>query len=331
VAMQRQYSHVSRVERGQIMFLKMWGLKVTEIARRLGRDKGTISRELRRNISQYATEYTDESAQIWAERRRKQANRRCRLKNERIRSYVERKLEAGWSPELIAGRILLEPPGETISHEAIYQYVYHLEQPAREKYIRCLYRSHRRRRKRGTGKGLRKSRIPNRISITERPAEVAGRNENGHWEGDSLVSSRNSTILYSLVERKTRMVLLTRVRGKDGRRTARAMIRKLRPLPAQARQTLTLDNGIEHSRHEDVTRAIGIRCFFCDPYSAWQRATNENRNGLIRHYFPKGTDFARLTSAEIERVELAINSRPMKCLGYKTPLEAAAQFVALRA
>jgi transposase, IS30 family len=331
VAMQRSYSHVSRVERGQIMFLKMWGLKVSEIARKLARDKSTISRELRRNVSPYATCYTDESAQLWAERRRKQASRRSRLKNEQIRDYVEQQLVAGWSPELIAGRIRLDLPGETISHEAIYQYVYHLEEPARTEYIRCLLRSHRRRRKRSTGKGLRKSRIPNRISISERPAAVATREEHGHWEGDSLVSSRNSTVLYSLVERKTRMVLLTRVRGRDGKRTAKAMIRKLRPLPTQARQTLTMDNGLEHSRHEDVTRALGIRCFFCDPYSAWQRPTNENRNGLIRHYFPKGTDFARLTRAEIARVELAINSRPMKCLGYRTPLEAAAHFVALHA
>lgn len=331
MAMQKQCCHLSCVERGQIMFLKMWGLKVPEIARRLERDKGTISRELRRNISPYATEYTDESAQLWAERRRKQASRRSRLKNERIRSYVEQKLETGWSPELIAGRIRLDLPGETISHEAIYRYVYHLDEPARTKYIRCLLRSHRRRRKRGTGKGLRKSRIPNRISITERPAAVATREEHGHWEGDSLVSGRNSAILYSLLERKTRMALLTRVRGRDGKRTARAMIRKLRPLPATARQTLTLDNGFEHFCHESVTRATGIKCYFCDPYSAWQRGTNENRNGLIRHYFPKGTDFARLTKAEIARVESAINGRPMKCLGYRTPLEAAAQFVALRA
>ena len=331
MAMQRSYSHVSRVERGQIMFLKMWGRKVSEIARKLARDKGTISRELRRNISPYATCYTDESAQLRAERRRKQASRRSRLKNEQIRDYVEQQLVAGWSPELIAGRIRLDLPGETISHEAIYQYVYHLEEPARTEYIRRLLRSHRRRRKRSTGKGLRKSRIPNRIPISERPAAVATREEHGHWEGDSLVSSRNSTVLYSLVERKTRMVLLTRVRGRDGKMTAKAMIRKLRPLPTQARQTLTMDNGLEHSRHEDVTRALGIRCFFCDPYSAWQRPTNENRNGLIRHYFPKGTDFARLTRAEIVRVELAINSRPMKCLGYRTPLEAAAHFVALRA
>jgi transposase, IS30 family len=331
VVMHGRYRHLSRDERGKIMFLKMDGQKVSEIARRLDRDKSTISRELRRNFPRYWSYYTDESAQIWAERRRQQASRRGRLKDPRVRDYVKGKLETGWSPEIIAGRIRLDLPGCAVSHETIYQYIYHMELPEREKYIRYLRYGHRRRRKRGTGKGIHKSRIPNRISIDDRPAAVADREQMGHWEGDSMVSSRSSAVLYSLVERKTRLVMLTRVRGRDGNRTAAAIVRRLGPLPATARQTLTMDNGFEHRRHEAVTQAIGIRCYFCDPYSAWQRGTNENRNGLIRYYFPKRTDFARLTQAEIDRVELAINSRPMKCLGYRTPLEAAAHFVALRA
>jgi IS30 family transposase len=326
----RQYLHLSRVERVKVMFLKMSGLKVSEIARRLGRDKGTISRELRRNISPHASCYTDESAQLWADRRRNLASRRCRLKNETIRSYVRGKLRAGLSPELIAGRIEFDHPGRTISHESIYQYVYHLEGPERDEYVKCRCRSHRRRRRRWTGSGKHKSRIPNRISIDARPAAVETRRQFGHWEGDSMVSSRNSTVLYSLVERKTRLVKLVRVRGRDGSRTAAAIIRRLGPLPKKGRRTLTMDNGFEHRCHERIAEAIGIRCYFCDPFSAWQRGTNENRNGMVRRYFPKGTDFARVTRAEIERVESAINNRPMKCLGFETPLEAAARFVALR-
>jgi len=330
VAMHGRYRHVSRDERGKIMFMSRWGKNCSEIATLLGRHRSTILRELRRNVSQYDSCYADESAQIWADRRRAQASRRGRLRDKRIRSYVEEKLKAGWSPELIAGRIRLDLPGLRISHESIYQYIYHLELPAREEYIRCLRRSHVHRRKRGTGSG-RKSRIPNRISIDNRPKAVALRRQMGHWEGDSMVSSRNTTVLYSLVERKTRLVRLVRIRGRDGKRTAKAIVRKLRPLPASARRTLTMDNGIEHVGHEQVTSVLGTKCYFCVPYAAWQRGTNENRNGLIRHYFPKGTDFARLTQAEIERVESAINNRPMKCLGYRTPLEAAARFVALRA
>ena len=312
------------------MYLTMWGKNPSEIAALLGRHRSSILRELRRNMSPYRDYYTDESAQIWADRRRKQASRRCRLKSERIRDYVQEKLEAGWSPELIAGRIGRDRPGCTISHEAIYQYIYGLDEPERNVFIRHLRRHHRRRRKRGTGKAQRKSRIPNRISIEERPEAAASRRQMGHWEGDSLVSSHNTTVLYSLVERKTRLMRLTRIRGRDGKRTAVAIARRLGPLPARARRTLTLDNGPEHTGHERITETIDTRCYFCDPYSAWQRGTCENRNGLIRYYFPKGTDFARLTQTEIERVEHAINTRPMKCLGFKTPLEAAARFVALQ-
>ena len=326
----QQYRHLSRDERGKVMFLRLWGKNVSQIAALLGRHKSSISRELRRNVSVHWDYYSDESAQIRADRRREQASQRYRLKNERIRSYVEGKLQDGWSPEIIAGRIKLDLPGCSVSHETIYQYVYHLDEPRRSEYIKCLRRSHQHRRKRGSGRNRRNMRIPNRISIEDRPASVADRHQFGHWEGDSLVSSRNSVALYSLVERKTRLLKLVRVRRRDGRRIAAAAISRLGPLPKCARRTLTLDNSLEHIRHEKITEATGVRCYFCDPYSAWQRGSNENRNGLVRHYFPKGTDFARLTRAEIERVESSINGRPMKCLGYRTPIEAAARFVALR-
>jgi IS30 family transposase len=328
--MHRRYRHLSRIERGKIMYLKTWGLNVSQIALELGRDKSTISRELRRNRQLLVEYYLDESAQTRADRRRKQASQGYRLKNRRIRSYVEGKLQDGWSPEIVAGRIKLDQPGCSISHEAIYQYVYHLDEPRRSEYIKYLHLSHRKRRKRSSTKGPRKSRIPNRISIDERPAAVEGRRQAGHWEGDSMVSSRSSAVLYSLVERKTRLVKLVRVWGRDGKRTAAAIISRLGSLPKKGRRTLTLDNGFEHTRHELITAAIGILCYFCDPYSAWQRGTNENRNGMVRRYFPKGTDFSRLTRAEIRRVESTINNRPMKCLGFRTPLEAASHSVALR-
>jgi len=331
VAMHEQrYRHLSRTERGCIMYMSRSGWSISRIASELGWNKSTISRELRRNADPIRGGYTDENAQFHAGRRREQASQRYRLKNERIRSYVTGKLQNGWSPEIIAGRIKLDLPGYSVSHETIYQYIYHLERPERDEYIGYLRRSHCHRRKRRAGKGQRKSRIPNRISIKDRPAAVAGRRQFGHWEGDSLVSSRNSVALYSLVERKTRLVKIVRVWRRDGKRTAAATINRLRSLPKCARRTLTLDNGIEHMQHEKITEATGIRCYFCDPYSAWQRGTNENRNGLIRYYFPKGTDFAKLANVEIERVESALNNRPMKCLGYRTPLEAAARFVALR-
>ena len=331
MAMHRRYRHLSRIERGKIMYLKTWGLNVSQIALELDRDKSTISRELRRNRQLLVEYYLDDSAQARADRRRRQASQGYRLKNRRIRSYVEGKLRNGWSPAIIAGRIKLDRPGCSISHEAIYQYVYQLDEPRRREYIKYLHLSHRKRRQRSSTKCQRKSRIPNRISIEERPTAVEGRRQSGHWEGDSMVSSRNSVVLYSLVERRTRLLKLVRVWGRDGKRTAAAIISRLGPLPEKGRRTLTMDNGFEHTRHEWITAAIGIRCYFCAPYAAWQRGTGENRNGMVRRYFPKGTDFSRLTGAEIRRVESTINDRPMKCLGFRTPKEAASRFVALRA
>ena len=144
------------------------------------------------------------------------------------------------------------------------------------------------------------------------------------------MSRRSKAALCSLVERQSRLLKLIRVRRRGAKETYGAVVKRLGPLPEPARQTLTLDNASEHVCHEQITRTIGTKCYFCDPYSAWQRATNENTNGLVRWYFPKRTDFGRITRAEIERVELAINSRPRKCLDYRTPLEVAAPFVALR-
>ena len=329
MAMHKQYRHLTLRERGQIMFMSRWGKSISQIARELGWHKSTVSRELRRNADAL-NYYSDESAQLCATHRRQQASRRPRLRNERIRSYVLEKLKSGWSPEIIAGRLKRDIADCTISHEAIYQYVYHPATPERDELIRCLRRAHRRRRTRHIGRQSHNTRIPNRISIHERSAAIATRAEFGHWEGDSLVSRRSRAALCSLVERKSRYLKLTRVRRRGAKETYGAIVQCLGPLPELARQTLTLDNASEHVCHEWVTRTLGIRCYFCDPYSSWQRATNENTNGLIRWYFPKRTDFGRITQAEIERVELAINSRPKKCLDYRTPLEVAAPFVALQ-
>jgi len=312
------------------MFLFRWGRNSTAIATQLNRNKSTISRELRRNVDAVLKYYSDESAQLRTIHRRQRASRRPRLKNERIQSYVLDKLDSGWSPEIISGRMKRDLVNDTISPEAIYQYIYHPTTPERDELIKCLRRAHRHRRTRHIGRQSHNTRITNRISIHERSAAVATRDEFGHWEGDSLVSSRSKAALCSLVERQSRLLKLARVRRRAAKKIQGAIVKQLGPLPELARQTLTLDNASEHVCHEQVTRTLGIKCYFCDPYSAWQRATNENMNGLIRWYFPKRTDFGRITQAEIERVELAINSRPRKCLDYRTPLEAAAPFVALQ-
>ena len=203
------------------MFMSRWGKSISQIARELGWHKSTVSRELRRNADAL-NYYSDESAQLCATHRRQQASRRPRLRNERIRSYVLEKLKSGWSPEIIAGRLKRDIADCTISHEAIYQYVYHPATPERDELIRCLRRAHRRRRTRHIGRQSHNTRIPNRISIHERSAAIATRAEFGHWEGDSLVSRRSRAALCSLVERKSRYLKLTRVRRRVPRRpTAR--------------------------------------------------------------------------------------------------------------
>jgi len=309
------------------MVLGQAGWTVRDIAFALGRTRSTIRRELERNTTPLC-HYVDGGAQMKAVRRRQRASRRPHIPDERIRTYVCGKLIERWSPELIAGRIRQDLPDTTISHEAIYQYIYHADTPDRETLIKYLRRAHPIRRKRSTRRQV-KTLIPNRIPITQRPAVVTDREEFGHWEGDTLLSGARPAALCSLVERKSRLVKLERLNRRTARAMSQAVIRRLTPLPASARQTLTLDNGSEHVRHEQITQAIGTRCYFCEPYRSWERATNEQRNGLIRWYFPKGTDFAKLRQAEVAQVESAINNRPMKCLGFRTPLEVAAQFGAL--
>jgi len=309
------------------MTLGQVGKSVAEIAQVLKRARSTIRRELRRNTSP-GCHYVDGAAEQRAVTRRQRASRRPHIPDERIRNYVGKKLEARWSPELIAGRIRQDIPGAAISHEAIYRYVYHADTPDRKTLIQYLRRAHKHRLKRSSRRQA-KTLIPNRIPTTQRPAVVAERTEFGHWEGDTMVSGVRGAALCSLVERRSRLVVLARLNRRTARAMSGAVIRRLRPLPVTARQSLTLDNGAEHVLHERITEKLGTRCYFCEPYRAWERATNEQRNGLIRWYFPKGTDFGKLRRADVLKVESAINNRPMKCLGFKTPLEVAAQFGAL--
>lgn len=301
-----------------------------EIANALGRSKSTISRELKRNSSPEYRLYLSHRAHRRSEERRKRASRRPRLKNARIMAYVRARLKEGWSPELIAGRIGIDHPELSISYEAIYQYIYDPGTEDRKALIQCLRRAHRKRRNKSAGRKARKTKIPNRVPIDLRPPGVESRRWFGHWEGDSLVSRKSPVALNSLVERKSRLLMLTKLERKTAEATFKAVTARLKGLPKQARRTLTLDNGTENARHEAITDAIGIKCFFAHPYASWERGTNEHVNGLIRWYLPKGTDFRMITDEQIANIENLINNRPRKCLGFKKPIEVAAHFVALR-
>lgn len=326
--MERRYKQLSLEERDRITELKAGGFSLRAIAKALGRSPSTVAREVGRNSSPAYMLYMSHRAHDRAVKRKEEAARRPRLKDKETESYVLEKLSLGWSPEQIAGRIGMEHSGLSISHEAIYQYVYHPRTEERDELIRCLRRGHRKRKTKGVGRKERKTKIPNRIPIEERPMSADSRSRFGHWEGDSLVSRKSLVALNTLVERKSRLLLIAKLDRKSAEQTSESVIRRLGGLPERARRTLTLDNGTENAGHEEITEAIGIRCYFARPYASWQRGTNEHMNGLVRWYFPKGTDFGKITEEQVVMVESLINTRPRKCLGYKTPLEVAS--VALR-
>ena len=328
--MENQYKHLTMTERDKRTALLYERKTLSEIAKAIGRHKSTISRELKRNSSPEYNLYLSHRAHHRADQRR--INARCcmRLKNDLIRNYAHEKLTIGWSPEILAGRIKKDHPGLSISHEAIYQYIYHPQTQNRCELINCLRRAHRKRKHKGIGRKERKTKIPNRISIDARPKSGETRRQFGHGEGDSLVSRKSSTALNSLTERKSRLVLLTKLDRKGSRETKNAIISRLQHFPPDARRSLTLDNGTENTQHKEISATLGTQCFFAHPYSSWERGTNENINGLIRWFLPKGTDFSKITEQQISQVESLINNRPRKCLKFKTPIEVVFPSVALQ-
>jgi IS30 family transposase len=328
--MGKRYNHLSLEERDKITVMKSEGKAISEIARVIGRNKGTISRELQRNSSSEYKLYLSHRAQGRAEQRKQEACERPRLKNNRIKLYVRNKLSEGWSPEQISGRIKKEHACFSISHEAIYQYIYDSKTSDRKELIGCLRRAHRKRKLKGIGRKTKKTKIPNRTPIDARPTSVETRQQFGHWEGDSLISRKSTVSLNSLVERKSRLLILTKLKRKSADETNKAVVKRLNGFPQKSRRTLTMDNGSENAGHQKITSAIGIKCYFAQPYASWQRGTNENTNGLIRWYLPKGTDFSKISDEHIAQIESLINNRPRKCLGFRTPIEVASSFVALR-
>ena len=333
-----KYKHLSICEREKIQELIWQKTSIRDIAKAIGRSPSSIGREINRNIPLFRCIYTPRLAHEKALEKRKSRGRQLRLKSVFIRRYVVDHLKKGYSPEQIAGRLSLEYPNEKISHEAIYQYIYN--QAWREGHGGTMKPGYhdlrvylKRRHKRRIAKGMRRSqRIfkPKGISIEERPKEVEKRKTLGHWEGDSVVSRKSKFGLNTLVERKTGLVFITRIKNGTAVETSNAVVKRLQEVPLGFRRTLTLDNGVENFGYKEIEDQLKLSCYFAHPYSSWERGTNENTNGLIRHYFPKGTDFALIGEEAIQAVEWALNNRPRKRLGWKTPLEVFNQSVALQ-
>ena len=296
---------------------------IREMARVLGRSPSSISRELLRNFPPERDIYSPRLAHQRALKSRTSRGRKERLRNELVRVYVIEKLKLRWSPEQISGRIKLDLK-ETISHEAIYQFIYHTESYGKVKGedLRIYLR---RRRKRSQPKGARKyQRIfkPLGISIELRPEIVNQRLRIGDWEGDSVESKNHRPGINTLVERKIGLTLITKLKTKTSLSTISAVRERMRNLPREIKHTITLDNGPENRDWQTLEELTGLSVFYAHPYCSGERGSNENTNGLIRDYYPKGTDFTRIDDEELAYVELLLNTRPRKRLDWLSPLEA---------
>jgi IS30 family transposase len=321
------YVHLTADGRDQISALRAAGYSQRQIAQVLGRHHTTISRELRRNAPPIHTGYyLSHKAHERSVKRKSQAHQRDRLKNDQIRQYVEDHLSLGWTPEQIANRLPSDHKGQSISHEAIYQYIY----KERLDLIESLPRHHKKRLKRGHSRKHRNSHIPNRVSIEERPKFIDKRKQEGHWERDSLISRASKACLDVKVERKSRYVILDKLERKAAKAVRKSLILHLKAFPENLRRSCTYDNGTENTEHEQVNEELGTKSYFCHPYASWEKGTVENTNGLIRRFFPKKTDFADVSIEQVKKVEYLLNNRPRKCLNYKTPTEIILKYGALK-
>lgn len=298
------------------------GLAVRAIARDLGRSPSTICREIARNGGARSYRATRADKHAWERALRP---KRCRLaSHERLRWRVAQKLALQWSPEQIAGwlrRQYPDDPDMRISHEAIYRSLFIQARGVLKKELTAHLRTRRQMRQAKGAKGRHgHGRILDMVSIRERPAEAEDRAVPGHWEGD-LLTGANDTQIATLVERHSRFTMLVKVPRKDSATVVAALASHIRKLPEELRRSLTWDQGSEMARHKTFSVATNVQVYFCDPRSPWQRGSNENTNGLLRQYFPRGTDLSSITQAQLNAVALRLNQRPRKILGFETPVD----------
>lgn len=327
------YTHITFPEREQIGLLKASGMSIPAIAARLGRNPTTIRRELKRARPLFLG-YRPSLAEHHAQKKRETPRRHKKLDHPPLWTIVYRKLTKRWSPEQIAHFLKATYPHDMtlqVSHESIYTYIYVLPRGALRKELISYLRQGKRgrqRRKRGTDE---RGTIPNMVSIKERPKEVEYRTIPGHWESDLLIGKEKASAIGTLVERTTRTTVLVPLAAKDASTVRTAFARTVKRLPKEMCLSLTHDRGLEMAQHELFTRDTKVRVYFADPYSPWQRGTNENTNGLIRQFFPKGTDFSKVSVRELKRVQRLLNERPRETLGWATPKEAFARLLQKRA
>jgi transposase, IS30 family len=306
------YKQLAREQRYQIYALKKAGQNQSQIAVVLGCHKSTISRELRRNCGQRG--YYPLLADKAAHKRHREAYH-PRITTETWQQ-VELLLGQQWSPEQITGRLKLERL-PSVSHERIYVYIY--ADKRRGGTLHSHLRSQKKQRKRYSGY-IRRGQIPNRVSIEERPKIVATKGRFGDWEADTIVGARHKGGILSVVERKSKLTRLSKLATKAAAEMKYACVAMLAPLAARV-HTITVDNGKEFCDHKHIAAGLQARIYFAHPYASWERGLNENTNGLVRQYFPKKYEFARISEKDLQQVEDLLNNRARKTLGYRTPNE----------
>ena len=330
-----QYRRLSSTEREEVSRGLAQGTRLSAIARRLGRAPSTIAREVRYNSgkSGYRAFSAGNRANLRASSRNQGKSRLTR--DDRLRGYVMEKLRKRWSPREIVKRLAAEYPDDMslrISHEAIYRYIYVLPRGSlKTTLVKALRqaRAYRRKRKSKNHQETR-GKIVEMLSIEERPHEVADRAIPGHWEGDLIMGKHQRTALGTLVERTTRYTLLVPLKAKDATSVRKAYAKALRSLPGEITKTLTYDQGKEMSEHKQFTIDTGMTVYFAHPGAPWERGTNENTTGLLRQYFPKGTEFDKVSTREIKRVQRELNDRPRAVLHWQKPTEVMNHLVALK-
>jgi IS30 family transposase len=323
---------LSAVEREEISRGLMAGCSMREIARHLKRAPSSVSREIARHGGMFGYRALNADERAWRLARRPKV---CLLaRNESLGQLVTHKLLLDWSPQQISGwlkRVYSDDATMQVSHETIYRSLFVQARGALKKELTAhLRRGRSMRRNRKAASQAPTHRIVDAVCIRERPAQVEDRAVPGHWEGDLLCGDKSSQIA-TLVERKSRFVMLVKTPSKSSRQVVAALSKHIRKLPAQLRGSLTWDRGFELRSHKDFTLATNMTVYFCDPHSPWQRGSNENTNGLLRQYFPKGQNVSDITQRELDLVANRLNQRPRKTLGYSTPAQIFAKSVALTA
>lgn len=321
----KTYKRLSYAEREEISRELSRRSSLRKIARLLRRNASTISREIRAGSCNI---YTYRAGTAQSRSRRNAAKRRSGRhkleENAALKAYVYEKLRLKWSPRQIAQELKKDYPLDMTMHispETLYTYIYVLPRGSLKKELLSCLRQNRQRRYRQGRRHQNERKLENMLSIEERPKEVESRTVPGHWEGDLIVGRYNRSVLGTLVERTTRTVILVPLKSRRAEHVARRFAREVKSLPRQMKLSLTYDQGREMAAHELFTKATGIQVYFAHPRSPWERGTNENTNGLIRQFFPKGTDFNKVSRRKIKKVQDLLNGRPRQALNFDKPFE----------